>query len=97
MGTAAFFVIHIVALLFFPFALILTIPLHIIYAAVSGGKDHSREVRCPACQEFVHMDARICPHCRSALVPYFEQRRQAQAAKAAARSKMSRWERFIRS
>jgi predicted amidophosphoribosyltransferase len=94
MGTAVFLVIHIIALVSFPLALFVTIPLHLIYAAASGNSkpDTYNHGKCPACQELVHIDASICPHCRSKLVPYFERRRLDKKERAAARAGMRWWQ-----
>jgi len=80
MGHVLFLLIHFVLLLFFWIGLVVTIPLHLIYAAVSGGKRDPREgslskyVSCPYCKEAVHQEASVCPKCRGKLMPLSEQR-----------------------
>ena len=77
MGHALFIVLHLAALLFGFWGLILTVPLHLIYSAMSGpasarsnGEEHDGEhVRCPECRELVRADARKCKHCGVALTP----------------------------
>lgn len=79
---------HLVAALFFTWALLLTIPLHLIFTAVSEGSRGTRiprtHIHCPWCQEPVHKEATICPHCRKELVPDSEQKARAKAERAAA-------------
>lgn len=81
MGHLIFIVLHFVALLFFPIVLVLTIPLHLIYAAASGKKRDPNaptpftHVKCPDCKELVHKDAGVCKHCGCKLVPASEQPR----------------------
>jgi len=80
MGHLLFLVLHLGLLLFLPIALILTIPLHLIYGAVSskrpapGAPSHSTHVRCPDCRELVRRDATVCKHCSCKLVPQPAQR-----------------------
>src|SRR4029077_1662471 len=75
MGHLIFLLMHFVMLLFFFVGLVVTIPLHLIYAAVSGSKRDPNaptprtHVVCPTCREFVHNEASICPYCRQGLVP----------------------------
>ena len=84
MGHVLFLFLHCIALLFFWLGLLVTIPLHLIYAAASGRKPvPMTHVTCPYCQEFCHKEASICPHCRNALVPARQQREMARAARAA--------------
>lgn len=70
-------VLHAAALFVLPWALFVTVPLHLIYA--NNGAARARRlaqeptpethVRCPDCRELVRMDARKCKHCGCALVP----------------------------
>ena len=75
MGHFLFILMHLGLLLFFAIGLVVTIPLHIIYAAISGSRRGPKaptprtHVVCPTCREFVHNEASICPHCRQGLVP----------------------------
>jgi hypothetical protein len=82
MGHGLFIVLHIVALVFGMLLLVVTIPLHLIYAALSTRRTSSptataedappsaaTHVRCPDCRELVRMDARKCKHCGADLVP----------------------------
>lgn len=95
MGRLVFLALHLAALIWFPPALIATIAAHLIYSRVGdSAPDTSQHVRCPHCQEFAHMDASVCPHCRRELVPYFEQRRRRKAEGAGARASMAWWQRF---
>lgn len=70
--------LHIAALLFAPGGLLLTIPLHLIFAAIAAPRraaaaaaqaDAGPQRRCPECRELVRADARKCKHCGSALQP----------------------------
>ena len=77
MGHIIFTLLHLVALLFFTVGLVVTIPLHIVYAAIKSNRklpssddpkpDTHR--RCPECREFVRADASRCKHCTTALIP----------------------------
>lgn len=76
MGHVIFVILHIIAALFGYVLLIVTIPAHLIYSAVSAGKPrgHSKpmqytHVRCPDCKELVLKEANICKHCRCKLTP----------------------------
>jgi len=77
MGHAVFVVLHLVAVVFAVWWLLLTIPLHMIYAAITAARNrqdpnapHWRtHVRCPACRELVRHDATVCRHCGAALDP----------------------------
>lgn len=73
MGHLVFIVLHLAALVFGLFALVITIPLHIIYAAVkanagTAGAPHKNPARaglkpCPDCAELIKIEARKCKHC----------------------------------
>lgn len=77
MGHIVFVLLHLVVLLFFTWALILTIPLHVIYATLRAARNkpdpnapHWRtHLRCPECRELVRCDATTCRHCHTALDP----------------------------
>jgi hypothetical protein len=82
MGNVLFMVLHLAAVLFGLWALVITIPLHLLYAAVGdkeasakrersrAADDKSYEHRiCPACAELVRRDARVCKHCSRELPP----------------------------
>lgn len=78
MGNLLFIVLHLIAVLFGVVWLMLTIPLHLIYAVLKkkpAAKEHDPEptpethVRCPDCRELVRADARRCKHCGTSLVP----------------------------
>ena len=74
-GNLIFIILHIVAIFFGVFWLIVTIPLHLIYSAANKrGPQESTptpktHVRCPACRELVRNDARKCKHCGVELEP----------------------------
>jgi hypothetical protein len=60
------------------FGLLITIPLHLIYAVVSGRaaaaeraelQAQTEMVRCPECKESVRWDAVKCKHCGAQLTP----------------------------
>lgn len=77
MGHFVFSVLHLIALLFIPVGLLLTIPLHLIYgvsrkktAAAATGWTH---VKCPDCKEIVDKQANVCKHCGCKLIPANEQ------------------------
>ncbi len=77
MGHLLFVLLHLGLLLFVPIALVVTIPLHLIYGAVRGSRPKpspdapspSTHVRCPDCRELVRRDATVCKHCGIKLVP----------------------------
>ena len=84
MGHVLFVVLHIVAVLFGFWALLITVPLHLIYGAVTARRDPARPfipgpgdiragdvgtVPCPECREPVRGDARKCKHCGSVIQP----------------------------
>ena len=78
MGHLLFIILHIVAVIFGFAFLLLTIPLHLIYAALKGRKpaiagprapDPRYETKCPQCAEIVLKDARVCKHCGHRLAP----------------------------
>lgn len=69
-----FIVLHLIALLVFPLALWVTIPLHVIGTVVNKPPDPNRptpstHVKCPDCAELVRKEARVCKHCGCKLTP----------------------------
>jgi len=81
MGHFIFIVLHAVALLNGVFLLIITIPLHLIYAvtrraakraAATAPKPPSARThnRCPDCQEYALKSANVCRFCGRSLQPY---------------------------
>lgn len=81
MGHLVFVILHLVALLFAALLLLLTIPLHLIYAVMRARSSQGRQaaeaarleralqVQCPDCRELVRWDARKCKHCGAELTP----------------------------
>lgn len=80
MGHLIFVVLHIIALVTGAVLLFLTIPAHLIYAAVASRKapepvvrpneiSELTHVRCADCRELVRADAVKCKHCGTKLVP----------------------------
>jgi hypothetical protein len=73
MGHVLFLLMHVAAVLFFPLALWVTLPLHVVYAAMGGRREGApspwTHVRCPDCKELVLKQARVCKHCGCRLVP----------------------------
>ena len=74
MGHLIFIILHFVALLFGAVFLFVTIPAHLIYAAVRKKRDPNAptprtHVRCPDCKELVLREANVCNHCGCKLVP----------------------------
>ena len=82
MGHVLFILAHLAALTFAPIgALLLTVPLHLIYAVIASRAasarhqqhlaeiDLAQQVRCPECMELVRYDARKCKHCGATLTP----------------------------
>ena len=79
MGHVVFLVLHLLAFIFIWPGLLVTVPAHLIYAAVKGRQPKGRSaadepnarthVRCPECRELVRMDATRCKHCSAPLVP----------------------------
>lgn len=75
MGHLIFVILHATALLFGAVLLFLTIPAHLVYAAVRT-KKHDPDAprpnthdRCPDCKEFVRNEAKVCKHCGCKLIP----------------------------
>ena len=94
MGHVLFMCMHAAAVLFLgPMLLILTVPLHLIYAVLAGraapaAVDPERptpetHVRCPDCRELVRKDALKCKHCGATLVPQPEPAAAAAAPREA--------------
>lgn len=75
MGHFVFLCLHLVALLFLGWGLLITLPAHLIYIAVLGNRPRAdtptpdTHVTCPACAELVKREARVCKHCGCKLVP----------------------------
>jgi len=77
MGHLVFSILHVLAVLGGGVLLWLTVPAHLIYAAIKGNGQAARReeagqrdmVRCPDCREQVRYDAIRCRHCSVALVP----------------------------
>ena len=73
MAHLVFFILHALAFAFVAGALLVTIPLHLIYSVISSGKapkpNRWTHVRCPDCRELVLKDASVCKHCGCKLVP----------------------------
>ena len=63
MGHLIFIVLHFIAFLFGLVFLIITIPLHLIYAILQGKSDRSLKRKCPYCAEMVKVEAIVCKHC----------------------------------
>lgn len=77
MGHVVFVVLHLIALLFMMGALLLTIPLHVIYAVLAGRSKPAAapasiatepQRTCPACAEPVQRAAFRCKHCGVSIV-----------------------------
>lgn len=69
-----FWGLHLAAVLLYWPALFITIPLHILVATLNRRHNSDQpspdtHVHCPDCRELVRKDARICKHCRCALIP----------------------------
>jgi hypothetical protein len=73
MGHLVFLVLHVAAIVVYPAALWLTVPLHVIYAALrpraAPRPNPWTHVRCPDCRELIRKDAAVCSHCGCRLVP----------------------------
>lgn len=75
MAHLLFWALHLCALVFGALGLIVTIPLHLIYIALSRPQpSHTSpsgvpQVHCPECRELVRFDARKCKHCGAELTP----------------------------
>jgi hypothetical protein len=76
MGHVIFIVLHVIAVLFGMVLLVVTIPAHLIYAAVKSKARPAGDapsplthVRCPDCKELVLAEAVKCKHCGTALIP----------------------------
>jgi hypothetical protein len=72
LGHIVFVLLHLVALAFSVGLLIITIPLHLIYAGVSkkppappAEPTGATHMRCYACAELVLKQAKVCKHCGS--------------------------------
>ena len=76
MGHLLFLLLHLAALVFGVVGLFVTLPAHLIYAAIRSNRsaeaDHPSpwtHVKCPACAELIRKDARVCRHCGQRLIP----------------------------
>ena len=75
MGHFLFIIQHLVAILFGMLLLFVTIPLHLIYAAVRSSKvkepvpTPKTHHHCPECPELIRLDARVCRFCNCKLEP----------------------------
>lgn len=75
MGHLIFLVIHVACVLFIGLIfLLITVPLHLIYAAITGRPTEKKpnawtHVKCPDCKELVLKEANICKHCGCKLIP----------------------------
>ena len=75
MGHLLFLVLHVAAVLFGFVLLVVTIPSHLIYAAIKSNKSKTvkphpdTHVKCPDCKELVLREARVCKHCGCKLMP----------------------------
>jgi hypothetical protein len=76
MGHLIFLILHVVALLFLAWALVVTIPLHLIYGAMMSRSKSppddellARGImrRCPQCAELIKREAVKCKHCGAEL------------------------------
>ncbi len=72
MGHLIFIVLHFIAFLFGLVFLIITIPLHLIYAILKGKSDRSLKRKCPYCAEMVKVEAIVCKHCGKDLEKFEE-------------------------
>lgn len=81
MGHLMLWVLHLVAALAFWPGLLVTVPLHLVYAAMKRNERRRQalepsprtHVRCPDCKTLVHKEARKCAACGAGLVPASEQ------------------------
>lgn len=79
MGHVVFIVLHVLAIMFGLVALVITVPLHLIYGAVRNRRQPASasadapspftHVRCTECKEFVLGEAVKCKHCGATLTP----------------------------
>lgn len=81
MGHFILVILHLVCLIWLWPGLLLTIPLHLIYAVMSSRREAaarqqeaaerelSQMVRCSECRELVRWDAVKCKHCGAQLTP----------------------------
>jgi predicted amidophosphoribosyltransferase len=77
MGHLIFFIIHVAAYSVYAPALLLSIALHLIYAAMTSTASATQKtqpsrwthVLCPDCREPVLHHASVCKHCGAKLTP----------------------------
>lgn len=68
-----FIIIHLVALFTVPWFLLVTIPLHMIFAKMNTGNvpdyiKYDGMKQCPFCAEYIREEANVCRYCQREVV-----------------------------
>lgn len=76
MGHFIFIVLHLIGIMTGLWMLVVTVPAHLIYAAVKGNKpkvsaqpDAATHTSCPHCAEPILRAAKVCKHCGGKVDP----------------------------
>lgn len=70
MGLCLLFLLHLLAVMVFPWALLITLPIHLLYGAICLLASDSR--RCLECNEIASESAPLCRHCGSSTTSEIE-------------------------
>ena len=69
MGVSLFVLLHILAMMVWPWALLLTVPLHLLYGAAHMIASSDLHASCPECGEIIPKEDSHCGHCGGKLCP----------------------------
>ena len=73
MGHFLFIILHLIAVFLGMVLLFVTIPAHLIYAAIANRRADrptaKTHLTCPDCKELILKQAHVCKHCGCKLIP----------------------------